>query len=242
MEADAFGSQRSTVSKQIALTICFSSLYAVACLIPIFRIVGSQNFITLAAMLVPAVGILFGPLVGTASALTGGLIVFFTGTLAPSSLVSGVVAGFLAGLIQHGKWRLCLFTYGVLLLSFGFYPLVGPVWLFPPYMWFQIVGFSALAWLARHKGNLSITIRFLLSSLVSTLAGQIAGSLVFEILYLPVFNLDAWRGVWMATMFLYPAERTLIAFGSTVIGVAVFKALKVAGFTQTFNGIVEKRS
>ncbi len=242
METDTSGSQRSTVSKQIALTICFSGLYAITCLIPVFRIVGSQNFITLAAMLAPAVGILFGPLIGTASTLTGGLIVFFTGVLAPFSLVSGVVAGFLAGLIQQGKWRLCLFTYGVLLLSFGFYPLVGPVWLFPLYMWFQIMGFSALIWLAKHKGNLSIAIKFLTSSLVSTLAGQIAGSLVFEVLYLPVFDLDAWRGIWIATMFLYPAERTLIAFGSTIIGVAVFKALKAACLTQTFKGIVEKPS
>ncbi|MEM4480986.1 MAG: hypothetical protein QXG58_07105 [Candidatus Bathyarchaeia archaeon] len=229
-------------SKQLALIICFSGLYAVACFIPLFRIVGSQNFITLAAMFAPTIGMLFGPLIGAASTLIGGFIGFFAGVISPPSLVSGVTAGLLAGFLKEEKRKLCIFVYMILLLVFGFYPPVGPIWLFPPSMWFQIAGFLILIWLTRHRGNLNLTIKFLIFSLVSTLAGQIAGSLTFEVLYWPIFlqDLNVWKGIWQATTFLYPIERILIALGSTLIGVAVHKALENAGLIKAFDGCAEK--
>lgn len=230
-EANTTKNRHITTSKQLALAVCFSGLYTITCFIPIFRIVGSQNFITLAAVLAPIMGILFGPLVSATATLVGGFIGFFAGALSPPSLVSGVVAGLFASFLQVRKRKLCIFFYIVLLLVFGLYPLVGPVWLFPPYMCFQAVGLLILIWLARNRRNINLPVKFLMLSMASTLAGQIAGSLTFEVLYWPFIlpDLNVWKAIWQATTFIYPVERILIAFGSTIIGVAVHKALQNVG-------------
>jgi len=220
--------QHSITSKQIALTVCLSSLYTISCLIPLFQIVGSKGFITLAAMLAPALGILFGPSIAFLSSLIGGFVVFFWGVLSSSSLVSGVVAAFFAGSLRQKKGFLCIPLYLALLFVFGFYPPVGPVWLFPFFIWFQIVGFLVLAWFTLRKNNPNHLVSFSIISLVSTLAGQIAGSIVFEVTNWPLLipNLNAWREIWQGLTFIYPAERTIIAIGSTFIAIAVHKALK----------------
>lgn len=220
-------------SRQVALVICLSCLYVISCFLPIFQIVGSQRFITLAAMLAPTVGVLFGPFVGALSTLIGGTIGLLTGVLSPPSLVSGFVAAFFAGSLRQKKRILCIFLYLVLLFVFGFYPPVGPAWLFPPLMWFQIIGFLILVGHARYKDNPNHVIGFLIISLVSTLAGQIAGSIIYEVTYWPILlpDLNVWKINWQAITFIYPIERTIIAVGSTFIGVAVHKALKTTGLT-----------
>jgi len=219
--------QHSATSKQIALTVCLSSLYTVSCFVPLSQIVGSKGFITLAAMLAPSIGILFGPFIAVFSSLIGGCVAFFWGVLSPSSLVSGVVAAFFASFLRQKNGFLCV-LYLALLFVFGFYPHVGPVWLFPFLMWFQIVGFLALAWYTLRENNPNHLVSFSIISLVSTLAGQIAGSIVFEIANWPILipDLNAWKAIWQGLTFIYPAERTLIAIGSTFIAVAVHKALK----------------
>jgi len=124
-----------------------------------------------------------------------------------------------------------------LLFLFGFYPFVGPVWLYPALMWFQIIGFLILISplhynAAKNLASSSITtnlfLDFFIISLTATLAGQIAGSLMFEVLSWPIFlaDLAAWKTNWQILTFLYPIERTLIALGSTIIGVSLHKILK----------------
>jgi len=223
-------------SKHVALSVCLSGLYAISCFIPLFQILGSRNFITLAAMLAPTYGMLFGPFVGILSALVGGYIGFLMGVLSPMSLASGIVASFSAGLLRLKKRVLCISLYLFLLCVFTFYPPVGPFWLFPPFIWFQIIGLLILVWHASWKSNPTDFISFLAISLVSTLAGQIAGSVTFEVTYWPILipDLNAWRGTWQALTFIYPIERTIIAIGSTIIGIAIHKALK--GTSLTLDG------
>jgi hypothetical protein len=69
---------------------------------------------------------------------------------------------------------------------------------------------------------------FFITFLVSTLAGQIAGSLMFELTLWPLFtaDLNGVKFVWQVTAFLYPIERVIIALASTFIGVALHKTLK----------------
>lgn len=222
-----------TNSKRAALTVCLSGLYLITCFISIFRIVGSKNFITLSAMLAPAMGALFGPFIGVLSTIIGGLLGLFMGVLSPPSLISGIIASLFAGLLQNGRKILCIFFYTALLLFFGFYPYVGPVWLFPPLMWFQIFSLLIFIWFAWHGDKLNIVASYFTVSLVSTLAGQIAGSIAFEIIYWPALlpDLGAWKTIWQITTFLYPIERITIALGSTIIGVAVHKALRAAGIS-----------
>jgi hypothetical protein len=68
-------------------------------------------------------------------------------------------------------------------------------------------------------------IGFFLTCLASTLAGQIAGSLVFEALN-P--NATALLGIWQTLTFIYPVERTIIALAAMIIGVSLVKVLRTA--------------
>jgi len=123
------------------------------------------------------------------------------------------------------------------LLLFGFYPFVGPVWLYPASMWFQVIGFLILVSplhgnvaknLALPNKTIKSFIDFFIISLTATLAGQIAGSLTFEILSWPIFlaDLTVWQANWQILTFIYPIERTLIALGAALIWASLHKILK----------------
>jgi hypothetical protein len=239
-------------SKDLALTICFSSLYAIFCFFPIFQIVGLPNkSITIAAMLAPVIGMLLGPYLGALSTILGGIIAFFVGPLSLPGFVSGAVATFFAGSLSLGRRSLCAFVYFSVLFLFSVYPFVGPVWLFPPLMWFQILGFlilvSPLQSMALKEmyseSNWRSLSGFFVTSLTSTLAGQIAGSFVYELVSWPIFlaDLDAWRMNWQLITLLYPIERVAIALGSTLIGVATCRILKFANLVQAINSAGQKK-
>ena len=234
-------------AKDSALTICFAALYAVFCIfpIPIFQVVGlPSKFITLAAITAPIIGMLLGPNLGALSTILGGTIGFLAAHFSPPSFVAGVIAAFTAGMIHFGKRSLSAFMYLSLLFFFGFYPFVGPVWLYPQLMWFQIIGFIILvsplqsiavknAW--NSKSDTELAPAFFVSSLTSTLAGQIAGSLTFEVLSWPIFvaDINAWRVNWQLITLLYPVERTIISLAATFIGVALHKVLRSANLIDT---------
>jgi hypothetical protein len=102
-------------------------------------------------------------------------------------------------------------------------------------MWFQIIGFlilvsplqsTALRNLKRTKGS-TLTFAVFTTSLTSTLAGQIAGSVTFELISWPIFlaNLNVWRASWEIITFLYPVERVIIAAGATLLGTSLYKVL-----------------
>jgi hypothetical protein len=233
-------------AQDVALTVSFTALYVVFCFLPISPIIGLPGkAVTAAAITAPLIGIILGMYLGTLSTILGGLIGFFVGYLSPSSLVSGVIAALCAAMLHEGKRGLCIFTYFSLLLLFGFYPFVGPVWLYLPLMWFQIAGFLILvspiefmATKSLNSGNNSKVLpAFFVTSLTSTLAGQIAGSLTFEVLSWPIFmaDLNAWRIVWEATTFLYPIERIIIALGAAFIGASLLRVLKLTNLTHVLN-------
>jgi hypothetical protein len=66
---------------------------------------------------------------------------------------------------------------------------------------------------------------FFLVCLASTLAGQIAGSLIFEALAPDPTSL---LGTWQTLTILYPIERTIIALAATLISIPLMKALSLA--------------
>lgn len=105
-------------------------------------------------------------------------------------------------------------------------------------MWFQILGFlllvSPLQSIATKNldsnNNAKFLSAFFITSLTSTLASQIAGSLVYEIVNWPnlIPNISAWQATWIGLTVLYPAERTTIALLAALTGAALYKALKTA--------------
>jgi hypothetical protein len=180
------------------------------------------------------------------STLLGGAIGFFLGVFSPPSFLSGIVTSGVAGALYEGKRGICAFTYFSLLFFFAFYPFVGPVWLYPPLLWFQVIGLLVLAsplqsfavrnmW--KPKTSIRLSLAFFSTSLTSTLAGQIAGSLVFEILAWPVFiaDVNVWRLNWQLIAWIYPVERIIIAASAAIIGVALFRVLKSAKLSPWLN-------
>jgi len=244
---------RKRTAKDMASAICFTALYVVFGLLSISPIIGSQGkTITAAAIMAPIMGIILGPYIGTLSASLGGIIGLFVGSFSPPSLVSGVAAASCAGMLYAGKRSTCAFVYFALLFLFGFYPFVGPVWLYPQFMWFQIAGFlvlvspfqsMALKNLNSNNGS-KVFPAFFLTTLTSTLAGQIAGSLTFELLSWPILIADVnlWKANWQIITFLYPLERTVIALGASFIGGSLHKVLKFANNVPTTGLQLEKKS
>ena len=240
---------RKFKAREIALTVCFTALYAIFSFLPISPIIGLPGkAITAAAIMAPIMGIFLGPYLGILSTILGGIIGFFAGSFSPPSFISGVIAASCAGMLYTGKRSLCAFAYFSLLFLFSFYPFVGPVWLYLPLMWFQIVGFLLLisplqssAVKSLNSGNNSNNLQaFFIISLTSTLAGQIAGSLTFELLSWPIFLADmkAWEIYWRGLTILYPVERTIIALIASFMGAALYKVLKSANLVQFLNRAV----
>jgi len=239
---------RRLEAKEVGLLISFTALYAYFSFIPAFRIIGLESkAITLAAITAPIVGIILGPYLGTLSAFLGGIVGFFAEHFSPLSFVSGIITAVFAGLLHTNKRSNCILIYFSLMFFFGFYPFVGSIWLYPPFMWFQLIGFlvlvSPLQSMASkniHKSSNTskLLCAFFIVFLTSTLAGQIAGSLVYELtISWPIFMADVnfWTGLWQLLTLIYPIERIIIALIATLIGVPLYKILMSTNLMQPFN-------
>ncbi len=241
-------------ARDAALTICFAALYVILSFLPLSQLVGLfSKAITTTTIIAPIIGMILGAYLGALSTFLGGAIgLFISPFLSPPSLVAGVVSSLFAGWLFAGKRNTCIFAYFSLLFLFGFYPFIGPVWLYPLLMWFQIAVFIILVSPLQSRAikivnlntndNRRLLFAFFLISLTSTLAGQIAGSVTFEVLSWPIFlvDLNAWRVYWQVLTFLYPAERLVIATAVTFSIVPLYKALKNLNFLP-FNRAKEEK-
>jgi len=235
-------SKSEFTTKNIAQAAIFTSLYVVFGFLKISPIIGLPGqAITAAAIVAPLIGIILGPYLGMLSAFLGGTVGFFFGSFSPLSLTSGVATATCSGLIHNGKRIPALLVYLALFLLLALYPSIGPVWLFPTYVWFQAIGLlvllSPLLTVATQKfhtsNDSSVFYAYFVTALVSTLAGQIAGTLTLELIQVPDANY--FLGTWVTTAFVYPIERTVIALGATLIGVALHKALASSNLKYHLN-------
>jgi hypothetical protein len=228
-------------AKDLALTICFIALYVIFGFIKISPIIGLPGqAITAAAIMAPLMGIILGPYISTLSTFMGGLVGFFFGSFSLLSFASGIFAALCSGLTYNKKRVGSIVAYFFLFLLFAFYPIVGPIWLFPATIWFQIIVFfillSPLQSAALRNFNSEkdgkLLFAFFITALTSTLAGQIAGSLTLELIQMP--DVNYFRGTWEAITFLYPVERIIIALSAAFIGVPLTKVLKSTNATSNF--------
>jgi hypothetical protein len=238
---------RKLLAKDLAFVICFTALYVVLSFLPLSPVIGFfSKAIVAATILAPIIGIIIGPKLGAISAFLGGTIaISISPYFTPLGLVAGVITALFAGMLANGKHAASVFLYFSLLFLFGFYPFVGPIWLYPLLMWFQIAGFliliSPLQSMAlktlNSNNNSKLLFGFFITSLTSTLAGQIAGSLTLEILAWPIFmaNVNSWKTIWQITAFLYPLERIIIALGAAFIGASLYRVLKSANLLSSLN-------
>jgi hypothetical protein len=229
-------------TKQLALAVSFAALYVVFGALKISPIIGLPGqAITAAAIIAPVMGIIFGPYIGTLSTFFGGIIGLSLGFFSPPSVASGVIATLCGGTTSKGKRSISTSIYLILLLLLAFYPVIGPARLYPPLLLFQIIGLTILVSPLQSvatknldsNSNPKLLYAFFVTSLTSTLAGQIAGSLTFEAILLADVNL--WTGTWIATAFLYPIERTIIAISAGLIGAALIRVMRAASLMPSLN-------
>jgi hypothetical protein len=219
-------------------------LYAVFSLVSLFPIIGALGrFITMATILAPILGILLGPYIGVTTVSIGGFIAWTvtqTGAFSFVSFIPGAATAFAAGLLTNNKRAMCVALYLLFLLPMAFFPTIGPVWLYPLYLWFHLVGLfllvspaSAKAWkFIRDKPVEKLTVGILLVALVSTLIGQAAGGLLFELFFYPVYSgIQFWRvEQWQLQAFVYPLERGIITVLAAVLGTPLIKAVQAFRF------------
>ena len=222
----------------------FAALYAVFSLVSLFPIIGALGrFITLGAVLAPVIGMLLGPYVGVLATSIGGFVgwtVTQSGAFGFVSFIPGSFSALTAGLLINGERRVSALLYLIVFLSMAFFPLIGPVWLFPLFLWFQLIGLvilvSPLSTVASKSLRADRIDRLTLGvgviALVSALAGQVAGTLMFELMVYPVNpQIEFWRTAqWQPLAFVYPVERILIAVLATLVGVPLIKAVRRYGF------------
>ncbi|MEM3458089.1 MAG: hypothetical protein QXN36_04335 [Candidatus Bathyarchaeia archaeon] len=231
-------------TRELALAVTFTALYVVFGVVKFSPIIGLPGqAITAAAIFAPIIGTLFGPYIGVLSAGLGGIIGISVGYFSLLSFAAGVVAALLSGAVSRGRRMVSVIVYLLIFLLLAFYPVIGPAWLYPPYLWFQIVGFiiliSPLQSIAikelKSNSDSRLLYAFFVTSLTSTLAGQIAGSVTYEVIIYP--DIKGATGTWLATALLYPMERVIIAIGSAMIGTTLFKILKNTNFVSFFNNV-----
>jgi len=203
------------------------------------------KYFTLALIIAPLVGLIIGPYRGALAASIGGLIGWSIapqyGLLFQFSFVPSTTTVLCSGSLYKGKWKTSVAVYIVLFLAFAFYPSVGPIWLYPIYLWFQLLGLIALMLqplilrvkaLKKHSSTLELGFTIGAISFVATLLGHIVGGLIFETIYYPalISSVDSWRTIWQSVVFVYPVERSIVVFVSVLVGVPLIKALKAHGF------------
>jgi hypothetical protein len=236
---------------QVSLTASFAGLYAVLSLLPAFKILGGDGFINSSAFVEPVVGVVLGPYVGSLSVLIGrsiAQILVPSSPLGPFSPIPGVVTAFSAGMVSRGRWYVsALLLFGLIGVFLVYSPNhVAPV--FPYYVWLHAISGVLLVLSSRVKPLRppfhGMRAERLLAGLAiaffsSTMAGQLAGTLVWEFLIGEAVT-GVWKAFGMTIMLAFPVERTLITIVACLLGAALIKALQGLGMFGTSSATTVK--
>ena len=233
------------VAKNIALIAVFAPWYTIFTFWPLFPVIGaSGSFITMAVIMAPLIGIILGPYLSVLSVALGGIIGLSVGQIGgpfgPLSFVPHAATTFCSGMLYNGKRMTCVVTYAILLVVFALYPVVGPAWLYPYFIWMQIIGLVILVSPLQSKAaeqihgytkSMGLTFGVGIVSLTATLFGHIVGDIMFEAIYWPnlISSVDAWKSTWQLLAWVYPLERVMITIAAASIGTVLIKALKAYG-------------
>jgi len=228
----------SLSTRNIALAACFAALYVVFSIWNLFPVIGAQGrFISAAVVTAPLIGIILGPIYGVLSITLGGIATVFLslpGAFGPLSFLPHAAATFASGMLIIRKRVICIASYLLLFVVFAFFPLNGPVWLWPLMLWLDLIGLIIVAspvqakfikYLNETSSSLHLGLGLFVTCLSATLFGHVMGNVLFEILYWPE-TIEWWKATWQGLTFIYPIERVMIVIVATIIGTALIKALK----------------
>jgi len=243
-------------TRTIALVAVFAALYFVLSLLPGIPCVGvPQIKIQLEASFTSIFGAILGPYAGGLAALIGTLIAYTWGGGGPYGLpfiFCPAINAITVGLIFKKKFAAAAAVMAALIMSFWFTPIVQPVsehWVVGLAATFDKIIALALiaptAWMMKRSGALSqegsrvkasaLTFtQLLIAAFVGNEADNALGNAVFA---LPIvfngmfgFTLEATRGLFLVSPFVYPAIRLIQALLAAVVGLPLMKALEAGGW------------
>lgn len=239
------GTNSIFTARNLALVCCFAPLCTIFSFWSLFPILGPVGkFISASTVVAPLVGVILGPYLGVFAVVLGGVVgtsIAQTGPFGPLSFVPWAAAALCSGLLLNRKWRICAILYAALLLVSTCYPTVGPAWLHPCFIWFQLLGLAvlvsplqskAMEFLGKRTSIQEMFFGVSVTCFTAALFGQVVGSLMYETIYQPMLisDLNVWKGNLQMLTFIYPVERVIITTMATLVGVPLIKALKAFGF------------
>jgi len=236
----------SLSTREIASTVCFAALYVILSFWTLFPIIGAEGkWLNAAVVMAPLFGVILGSHLGVLAITIGGLAGSLFQPIGPFGALSFVphaAAAFCSGMTTSEKQHICVVTYALFLFLLTFFPVVGPVWLWPSMIWLDLIGLVVLASPAQSKATKAINetpdswrLVFGLATtcFTATLFGHVAGIILFEAIYWNS-NVDFWRTTWQGVTFVYPIERGLITLVAVAVGTPMLKALEKCGLKTGF--------
>lgn len=234
---------RRLSSKEIALIVCFAAIYAVTSHFSLFPVIGAAGrSISAGTMISLVAGLIIGPFLGGLAILIGGLVSvsinLSQGALGLFSPLPHVAAAISVGALKNRKQVMCAFTYLLIFLFFAFFPVIGPVWIWPQMLWLHIISIIVMASPIQSTATQSLsssslaklTFGIAVTFFTSTLFSQIVGSTIFVLMNMGYTDSSYWLGVWQGVTFIYPLERAIITAAATTVAIPVLKTLRAYGF------------
>lgn len=248
---------RPEMSKKriVPLTAAFAAVYGTLKLVPISMWIGaSGRAFTATEFFAPLFGIILGPYAGSVAAVVGTFLgILFTGRVNFFGLdflpvmLNALVLGFLIS----RRWLISSLLYSALLVLFFIHPSTLHFISVPipngsiafPFVWLHIIAWIILLsplskrsveWISERDVSRAMIAACVLM-LIGTTAQHLTGTLLFASMATPLMGISpkALEASWIAVFYIYPFERLMIVVGSTVVTLAVVRALKAAGLLQT---------
>ena len=223
----------------VASAALFAVVYAILGLFPLSAYIGVSSFLTFREVVSPLAGMIFGPVVGGLSMVMGNFVDFAFGKPVVFDFldfVPDLASALLAGLVFTGRRKAAIAFPIVLLLWYAIDPLsldfvqVGGVSV--PFFWMHALSIVALAVavvLEAQKKIGRLHPAFVAATVfASTMAGHIAGSIVYENVLgriNAVLAPGALDANWNLIFYAYPPERVAFTILGTFVAIPVLRAL-----------------
>jgi len=221
----------------VASASIFAALFAILGAVPLSKLVLGSGFLSANKLISPLVGMLFGPVTGSVTALVGDLLDIAAGYVSPNAfgfptLAADLAVVVTAGLAYSGRGKEAMVLPLVVLAAYLLDPLslifVGPV----PFVWLHAVSFVTLGGvLVLEKGRRIGKLNPLFVAGVSfgsLLCGQLTGTVVGQFLQVRLYQIytpTAWDARLALVFAAYPLERVFFTVGASLLAVPVLRAL-----------------
>lgn len=233
-----------------ALVAAFAALYLILSILPGIPAVGFPAIkIELEAALASVMGVILGPYLGGLAALLGTTLAFVfppgAGIFGLPFIFNPAFNALVTGLIFKGRWKAALAIFAAVVASFFVSPVPNPLaqyWRVGLAATFDKIAallliLPAAVLLARRSSveseakplTLSLGLLLLLA-FIGNEADNALGVALFAMppIYSGIYglNLEAVRGLFLVSPFVYPAIRALQAVAAALIGLPLLKAVR----------------